>query len=68
MTQYSYTNKTNKPDLDSIHLDVFNSAMTDKTIDWCKWHEKTQVLEVNFTNSLSAGDKNILDSIITNNT
>ena len=68
MAQYIYTNKPNTPNLDGIHIETLASAMTDKSIEWCKWHEKTQTLEVNFTNSLSVEDKDVLDSIVTNNT
>jgi len=64
---YEYTGKATMPNLDQIHLDVAASAMTDKTIEWCRWDEATEVLKVVFTNELIAGDKTILDAIVTNN-
>jgi len=62
--EYIYENKVTSPNLDQIHQDVTNSAMSDKSIEWCRWDEATQNLKVVFTNSLSAGDKDILDNIV----
>ena len=64
---YEYTNKTTMPNLDQIHLDVASSEMTDKTIEWCRWDELTEILKVIFTNELIVADKTILDTIATNN-
>ena len=64
---YEYTDKTNMPNLDQIHLDVASSAMTDKTIEWCRWDELTDILKVVFTTTLIAGDKTILDGIVVDN-
>jgi len=64
---YEYTDKVNMPDLDQIHLDVASSVMTDKTIEWCRWDELTNILKVVFTNTLIAGDKTILDAIVVDN-
>jgi len=64
---YEYTNKTTMPNLDQIHLDVAASEMTDKTIEWCRWDELTDILKVVFTNTLIAGDKTILDAIVVDN-
>ena len=49
------------------NLDVESSAMTDKTIEWCRWDESTTYLCVIFTNELTSEDKAILDQIIADN-
>jgi len=64
---YEYTNKATAPGLDQIHLDVAASEMTDKTIEWCRWDELTEILKVVFTNTLSAPDKTILYGIVVAN-
>ena len=64
---YEYTDKSTAPDLDQIHLDVVASEMTDKTIEWCRWDELTDILKIIFTNELIAGDKTILDAIVVDN-
>jgi len=64
---YFYENKINSPNLDGIHSDVASSAMTDKAIEWCRWDKATENLKVVFTNSLSAEDKTLLDTVISNN-
>jgi len=64
---YEYTDITIAPDLDQIHLDVIASEMTDKTIEWCRWDELTDILKITFTNTLIAGDKTILDAIVVDN-
>lgn len=64
---YEYSNKVTMPDLDQIHLDVATSEMTDKTIEWCRWDELTEILKIVFTNTLSAPDKTILDGIVADN-
>jgi len=60
---YEYT-KTQLPHLQYIHDEVAASAMTDKGIEWCNWEEDDQELKVNFTNTLSTEDEDILDSIV----
>lgn len=64
---YYYLNKETNLDLSKIHLDVANSEMIDKGIDWCRWDEDTEILEAVFINELNESDKSILDSIIQNN-
>jgi len=64
---YEYTDKTSMPNLDQIHLDVAASEMADKTIEWCRWDELTDVLKITFTNELITGDKTILDGIVVDN-
>jgi len=64
---YEYTDKTSMPNLDQIHLDVAASEMTDKTIEWCRWDEATEILKTVFTNELIVGDKTILDGIVVAN-
>ena len=67
MTIYEYQNKELSVNLTQIHLDVESSAMTDKTIEWCRWDESTTYLCVIFTNELTSEDKAILDQIIADN-
>lgn len=65
-TQYTYDNKPTSLQLDYIHNEVAASAMADKEIQYCRWDEKTAQLHVTFKNSLSDGDKYILDGIVAN--
>lgn len=62
--EYTYENKVTSPNLDQIHQEIANSAMSDKSIEWCRWDEASKNLKIVFTNSLSAGDKTILDDIV----
>ncbi len=56
------------PDLEQLHLDIDSSAMADKDITDCRWDEEAiepdEELNVTFDNTLSAGDKTILDGLI----
>ena len=61
-----YEFSINNPNLSFIHKEVEASAMTDKTIESCRWEEETSELFVTFTNILSDDDKIILDGIVTN--
>ena len=63
---YNYTS-IQAVDIHQIHIDVAASAMTDKTIEWCRWDEDNTTLQVEFTNVLSGADKTKLDTIVTNN-
>jgi len=63
-TVYHYENKPNSLVLTYIHDEVTASAMTDKSIEYCRWDEDGAHLCVTFTNELSAGDKTILDGIV----
>ena len=63
--EYEYTNKATAPSLSTIHDDVATSEMTDKNIVYCRWDEDTEILKVVWTDTLSAGDKTILDGIVT---
>lgn len=67
MVEYKYENKNASPNLDGIHLDVVASAMTDKNIEYCRWDEDIAELKVWWADSLSGGDKTILDTIVANN-
>jgi hypothetical protein len=67
MTIYEYQNKDTSVNLTQIHLDVASSALTDKTIEWCRWDESTKCLRIIFTNELTSEDKAILDQIVTDN-
>lgn len=66
-TPYQYTGKATSPDLQQIHADVAASAMADKAIEGCTWHEDEETLDVVFTNDLVAGDQTLLDTIVANN-
>ncbi len=61
--EYTYL-KINNPDLDKIHLDIENSLMNNKFIEFCIWNEKEKVLKIFWLNELSYEDKKILDLII----
>jgi len=63
---YEYTGIATKPDVEGIMQGVADSAMTDKSIEYCNWDQTTEILNVYFTNTLSGGDKTILDGIIAN--
>ena len=63
--QYTYNSITTQPDLNEIHTEVANSAMTDKGIVWARWDEDSQDLNIQFSGTLSGGDKTILDGIVT---
>lgn len=65
--EYLYENKLTSPNLNQIHLDIVNSAMTDKSIEHCLWHEKDECLHVVFDGILSGEDKTLLDTIVSNN-
>jgi hypothetical protein len=65
--EYIYENKTTEPNLDQIHIEVANSAMIDKSIQWCRWDKGLNRLKVVFTDDLSSEDKTLLDAIIANN-
>ena len=65
--EYLYNNKLISPSLDQIHIDINDSLMTDKSIEWCRWDEGIQILKIVFTNELSTNNKSILDSIVDNN-
>lgn len=47
--------------------DIGNSDMIDKTVEYADWDKETELLQVIFTNELSAEDKTKLDTIVTNN-
>jgi hypothetical protein len=64
--KYIYNNKLLSPNLDQIHIDISNSEMIDKSIEWCRWDEDTTILQVKYTNVLSSEDKIILDQIVEN--
>lgn len=77
MIEYCYFNIPFYPDLISfneleemisgIHYDVANSEMTNKNIEYCNWIESEEKLCVYFSSSLSTEDKNLLDTIVFNN-
>ena len=70
----SITHDSGRPNSAQIHVDVAASAMTDKSIEYCLWDKEitngrdAEDLHVIFTNSLIQADKDILDTIVTNNT
>ena len=67
MTEYTYTDKATSPDTSGIHADVAASAMSDKSLEYCNWAEEDATLRVFFANSIDAGDKTILDGIVSDN-
>lgn len=63
MIKYYY-NKSIEINLLSIHTEISNSAMNNKSLEYCIWDEESSKLEIIFTNELDIEDKNILDLII----
>ena len=69
MQEYIY-DSIDLPDLDQLHLDITNSDMDDKSVEWCRWDENpidehsAKCLHVYFTNELSSSDETKLDNII----
>lgn len=64
MKIYTYSDINLINDLDTIHIDVANSLMIDKNINYCIWKALDLSLQVYFINELNASDKTILDTII----
>jgi len=54
------------PYTDILSKRIEESAMTDKSYEYCSWDEDTGELEIFFTNDLSPADKLILDDIVAN--
>jgi hypothetical protein len=50
-----------------IQPDVLASAMINKSIVGCSWDSEDGKLHIEFTGTLSGGDKAILDGIVDNN-
>jgi len=67
MENYLYTSIATAPTSAQIHVDVAASAMANKDIDGCTWHEDVAELTVFFNSALIAADKTILDGIVTDN-
>ena len=66
-TSYVYSKPgPTPPYTDILQKRIDESAMTDKSYEYCSWDEETGELEIWFTNALSAGDKTILDDIVAN--
>ena len=61
--KYIY-NKIDEPNLLTIHNEVLNSVMNNKSLEYCTWDEDLKELEIVFINELNIEDKNILDLII----
>lgn len=67
MASYIYDKPGETPPYtDILQKRIDESAMTDKSYEYCSWDEETGELEIFFTNDLSAGDKTILDDIVAN--
>jgi len=64
MVIYEYPNKAQEPNLNDIHTAVAASAMADKNIDYCRWDQDTELLQVCWQEALDAPDKAILDAIV----
>jgi hypothetical protein len=62
-TTYTY-NQGTKPNTSLISFGIRDSAMTDQ--HWCEmtWRKKDDELKISFVTALSAGDKTILDGIV----
>ena len=67
MALYEYQDKQTCPNLDQIMIDVETSEMTNKSINRCKWEESLELLYVYFDTDLDTSDKDILDTIVANN-
>ncbi len=66
--EYEYTGKATEPNMTNLQfVDVPASAMTDKDITECEWHESTQILHIICPVAKSAGDKAILDGLVVDN-
>lgn len=69
-TTYEYPDKATAPNLEGIIADIAGSAMTDKSWDNSlntRWDEITAILSIVLPNALDAGDKTILDGIVSDN-
>lgn len=64
---YEYKDILNSPDLANIHIDIANSVMTNKSIEWCRWDEDLTLLRIKFESTLSPSDKLSLDDIVFEN-
>lgn len=62
--KYEYHDITSDPGLERIHTEVAASEMTDKNIEGCRWDETPALLQVWWTEELSALDKTMLDGIV----
>lgn len=62
--EYLYTGIVIAPNLIKLEGEIDSSAMTDKSIEWCRWDESSSELKLLFTNSLIAADKTILDGLV----
>lgn len=58
--------KSNSPNLDQLHLDIQNSLMSNKNINYCVWNSLLNELIVYWFDELCAEDKNILDNLVLN--
>lgn len=66
-TQYTYEDIITHPNLVAIQIGVDNSEMTDKDVVSMSWDEGLEELYITFVNSLSGGDKDILDTVVEDN-
>lgn len=64
MINYIYPNKPIAPDIEQLHVDVANSAMTNKQIIGATWKEDFAELVVHWTVDISQADKTILDALV----
>lgn len=64
MKLYIYSDINLVNELDTIHIEIASSLMTDKSISYCIWKELDLSLEVYLENELNSSDKIILDTII----
>jgi hypothetical protein len=67
MASYVYSKPgPTPPYTDILGKKIDESAMTDKSYEYCSWDEDSGELEIFFTNDLSVDDKAILDDIVAN--
>jgi len=67
MASYIYSKPGEIPPYtDILQKRIDDSAMTDKSYEYCSWDEDSGELEIFFTGTLSAPDKAILDDIVAN--
>jgi len=64
MTKYIYNNIDAEPNLEYIHEQVALSSMVNKNIQYCRWDEDVEQLQVLFDVDLVEADKAILDTIV----
>jgi len=77
MVTYEYPNKSTAPNwatfeddvlVSGIYKGIIDSEMTDKNTAGFRWDKDTEILYLFWQDTLSPGDKTILDGIVADNT